>query len=155
MTVQEDNTAERNPPSLSIAEAVIAHAKQQLGKPYKIGTEGPTTFDCSGLVWDCFDANGAGALIGGGRHRARWYDKWFTDHGQFTTDVAEAKRGDLVVYGHPGAIVHMGIYLGPRRKRVISALENPYGVTKHTYNELKSVGGKPLPVAGFCKVTYP
>lgn len=145
---QEDNTAELNPPAIAGVEAVIELANKQLGKPYKIGTEGPDQFDCSGLMWFIFNQNKLGALIGGGRHRARWYAKWFQDAGNFVTDAARAGRGDLVFFGHPDAVTHVGIYLGGKRHRAISALTNPYGVTKHR------IGGITTPVVGFGQVKY-
>ncbi len=144
----EDQTAEKNPPSPALVEAVIATARAQLGKPYKLGTEGPDQFDCSGLIWYVFNQNGAAALIGGGRHRARWYAKWFTEQGMFTTDAQRASRGDLVVFGHPDSITHIGLYLGAPRHRCISALIMPYGVSR------TRIGGITVPVAGFCKVDY-
>lgn len=145
----DSNHAEANPPGLSVVEAVIATAVEQLGKPYRLGTEGPDTFDCSGLIWFAFNTNGAKDLIGGQRRRANWYANWFRSKGQFTTAVNEAKRGDLVVYGTPGERVeHIGIYLGPTRRRAISALVNPWGVTRHRFN------GISVSPVGFCIVDY-
>lgn len=130
-----------------IAEAVIATARAQIGKPYQIGAEGPDKFDCSGLVYYAFNQNGQDALIGGGRHRARWYERWCQAHGQFSPSVGVAERGDLVFYGHD-AVTHIGIYLGPRRQRVISALINPWGVSRHRLN------GITVPVIGFGLIDY-
>ena len=36
------------------ADTVIQCAKEQLGKPYSYGAEGPSSFDCSGLVKYCY-----------------------------------------------------------------------------------------------------
>ena len=36
-------------------ECVIAEARAQFGKPYVLQTEGPDTFDCSGLVQWCYE----------------------------------------------------------------------------------------------------
>lgn len=154
MPVPEDNTAERNPPALALVESIIAYAKMQLGKPYKLGAEGPSWYDCSGLVYDCFLHNNALELIGGGRHRARWYERWFRDNGHFTE--VGAGRGDLIFYGHEaGQATHVGIYLGPPKRRVISALVNPFGVTRHRFNAISTAEGNALPVLGYGHVAYP
>jgi cell wall-associated NlpC family hydrolase len=36
------------------AESAIAFCRAQLGKPYRFGTTGPDTFDCSGLVYAAY-----------------------------------------------------------------------------------------------------
>ena len=107
------------------AEAVIAAARAYLGVPYRIGSEGPNLFDCSGLVYRAFaDANEL-PQIGGARLRAAGYLRWFASHELATTDQAQAVRGDLVIYGNGE---HIGIYLGDGR--VISALVT--GVAVHS-----------------------
>lgn len=131
----------------ALAEAVIETARDQIGKPYRIGAEGPDKFDCSGLVFYIFDENGLDKLIGGRRGRARWYQRWFAAEGRFTKLEREARRGDLVFYGHE-YVTHIGLYLGPRRRRVISALINPWGVTRHGVDRIT------VPVYGFGRVDY-
>ncbi len=121
-------------------ENVITAAKQYLGVPYRLGSEGPDVFDCSGLVFRSFSDVGLVDRIGGARLRAAGYMRWFASRGQMTTDESQAQRGDLVVY-HDGS--HIGIYLGD--DRVISALVNPFGVTVH------SLHGVSLPVTGFLR----
>ncbi|MFD8598176.1 C40 family peptidase [Kitasatospora sp. NPDC059646] len=44
--------------SSSGAEAVVAYARAQLGKPYAWGGTGPAAFDCSGLVLRAWQAAG-------------------------------------------------------------------------------------------------
>ncbi len=63
--------------------------------------------------------------VGGSRLRAAGYLRWFAQHDLLTTDVEQAERGDLVIYGSGE---HIGIYLGDGR--VISALVT--GVTVHS-----------------------
>jgi cell wall-associated NlpC family hydrolase len=136
------------------ASQVIALAKQQIDKPYKMGAEGPNMYDCSGLVWYCFSTLGLVDLIGGGRHRANWYYNWFKDNNQFTTERAQAGNGDLVVYGYPNGVTHIGFYLGEAARRpLISALMNPLGVSR-TWMRLLNEQGKPLPIVGYLKVNY-
>jgi cell wall-associated NlpC family hydrolase len=137
------------------ADAVIATALAQLGKPYKLGTEGPSTFDCSGLVWFCFNLNGLASLIGGARHRANWYYNWFKSQNRFSSNVALAVAGDLIVYGSPDSVTHIGIYRGDGiRRPLVSALTNPFGVSKTRINGLEHTDGSKLPIVGVCKVQY-
>ena len=121
-------------------ENVIAAATQYLGVPYRLGTEGPLLFDCSGLVFRAFSDAGLVDRIGGARLRAAGYMRWFASRGQMTTDELLAQRGDLVIYNNGS---HIGIYLGDGR--AISALINPFGVTVH------SLHGVDLPVTGFLR----
>ncbi len=129
---------------MSLVDDVIANATAKLGAPYVLGTEGPTTFDCSGLMWWCFDQESAGALIGGSRRRAAGYTRWAADNGQFTRDFRRAERGDLLVYEHP--VGHVGIYLGGGE--IISALIPPYGVKRTKYNRIS------VPFYGVILVDY-
>jgi cell wall-associated NlpC family hydrolase len=121
-------------------ENVIAAARQYVGIPYRVGSEGPSLFDCSGLVFRAFSDTGLVDRIGSARLRAAGYMRWFASRGLMTRDESQAQRGDLVVY-HDGS--HIGIYLGDGR--VISALVNPFGVTVH------SLHGVSLPVSGFLR----
>ena len=125
-------------PDQQRVENVIAAAKQYLGVPYRVGSEGPSLFDCSGLVFRAFSDAGLVDRIGGARLRAAGYMRYFASRGLMTTDESQAQRGDLVVYNN-GA--HIGIYLGDGR--AISALLS--GVTVH------SVNGVSLPVTGFLR----
>lgn len=158
--VDDDDTAEANPPSAvrvfpahDPIEVVISTLKDQLGKPYQLGAEGPNKFDCSGLIWYAFNINGIDALIGDGRHRARWYAKWFQNEGNWVTNISEASRGSLVFYGEPNAIVHIAMYLGNRRRMAISAIHPK--VSKHHVNGLVNMQGKILPIAGYGNPAYP
>lgn len=119
------------PPSASAAsdpaQAVIAAARGYLGVPYKLGTEGPRQFDCSGFLFRTFSDVGELPRISGMRLLARGYMRWFVTRGLFTKDVDEARPGDLVVWNMGE---HIGIYLGDGK--AISALVNPYGITIHS-----------------------
>ena len=61
----------------------IAYARAQIGKPYKLGTRGPTTFDCSGLTLQ------AVKLLG-----YNWY------HGATTQWNRGFEPGDPTMYGY-------------------------------------------------------
>jgi cell wall-associated NlpC family hydrolase len=139
---QPPNTPPASNPQLTPeqqrVENVIAAAKQYLGFPYRVGTEGPSQFDCSGLVFRAFSDAGVVDRIGNMRLRAAGYMRWFANRGQMTADVSQAQRGDLVIYNNGS---HVGIYLGDGR--VVSALLT--GVTVHSLN------GVNLPVTGFLR----
>ncbi len=125
------------------AEAVIAAARGYLGHGYELGAEGPKRFDCSGFIYRAFLDAGELPRVGGMRLRAVGYMRWFIARGQFTRDVSDAERGDLVVWDMGE---HIGIYLG--EGKAISALIDPYGVSVH------SLKGIHMPVDYFLKVDW-
>ena len=88
------------PAPSSGAEAAVAEAKRQLGKPYKWGGSGPDSFDCSGLT--------AWAWRAGGRSLPH------SSRAQYSAlphvPPSSAQLGDLFFYGNP--IHHVGIYAG-------------------------------------------
>ncbi len=73
--------------------AVVARAKEQLGKPYKWGAVGPNSFDCSGLVSYCL--TGRNTRLGTTGTFMGW------------TRVSNPQPGDICVNSH-----HTGIYIG-------------------------------------------
>lgn len=89
---------EKKPSPIDIA---IKTAKAQIGKPYRWGSLGPNSFDCSGLV------NFAYGKAGIGLPR--------TSRGMYAAlprvKLSGLKRGDLVFSGW-GRVTHVGIYLG-------------------------------------------
>ncbi len=125
--VTDDATEEETPPGSGQqrVENVIAAARQYLGIAYRVGTEGPSLFDCSGLVFRAFSDASLVDRISGNRLRAAGYMRWFARQGLMTANEEEAQRGDLVVYDQGR---HIGIYLGDGR--TISALLS--GVTVHS-----------------------
>ena len=108
----------------SEADTVRRIARAQIGDAFRMGAEGPSRFDCSGLVYYVFNRAGLVDRIGGRRMTARGYLEWFRARGAVTT--SNPRPGDLVVWERAE---HMGIYLGDGK--AISALVNPYGVTVH------------------------
>ena len=136
-----DQAATGDPAVDARIEAVIAAALAYRGTAYRVGTEGPDTIDCSGLVFRAFSNAAELNQVGGARLRAAGYQRWFAARNLLTTDPAEAERGDLVIFGNG---VHIGIYLGDGR--VISALVT--GVTVH------SLTGITIPPTGFLAVDW-
>lgn len=80
---------------------VIQIAQAQQGKPYVWGASGPDSFDCSGFVYYCY--LNAGFKIQ--RMTAQ-------DYYNSSTPTNNPDIGDLVFFGTPGNIHHIGIYVG-------------------------------------------
>jgi hypothetical protein len=118
-------TAAAPPPTAAatptLADRVIADALRHLNAPYAWGTDGPWTFDCSGLVYRVFADNGLAEMLGGS-HSAYTQYAIFRDRG--LASRSGGRPGDLVVFGHGS---HIGIYLGDGR--VISALVEGVKIT--------------------------
>ncbi|MFD1484399.1 C40 family peptidase [Lacticaseibacillus baoqingensis] len=95
--------AASNTNASSKAAAVIALAKAQLGKPYVWGGKGPSSFDCSGLMYYVF-LNAAGKNIGG-------YTVAQESAGT-RISLSSLRAGDLVFWGSAGATYHVGLYIG-------------------------------------------
>jgi peptidoglycan DL-endopeptidase CwlO len=97
-------TADPPPASGSKVDRAIAYARAQLGEKYKWGGEGPSSWDCSGLVMKSWGAAGVSFP-----HSAS---------AQFTrskrVSVGSIQRGDLVFWskGSAKSIYHVAIYLG-------------------------------------------
>ena len=105
----------------TLAERVIADAMRHLGDPYVWGSSGPSTFDCSGLVYRVFADNGLAAQIHDS-HSA--YEQYAIYRARGLASRSGGEPGDLVVYGGGS---HIGIYLGDGR--VISALVQGVRIT--------------------------
>ena len=88
----------------SFPEKVVTTAKQKLGSPYRYGSSGPNSFDCSGFVYYVFkklDKPIARTSI----------EQSKTEH-KLKRD--ELKVGDIVAFdtAHRGHVNHSGIYIG-------------------------------------------
>jgi hypothetical protein len=114
--------------TVSEANQVIRIARAQLGDRWRFGANGPSTFDCSGLVIFAYRKAGDLALIGNGRYRsaAELY-RYFRVRGK--TSRTRATPGDLVIWGNGR---HIGIYIGGGM--AVSALNS--GVRVHRVNAL-------------------
>ncbi|HEX7165893.1 MAG TPA: NlpC/P60 family protein [Acidimicrobiales bacterium] len=88
------------PPPAAGADAAVAEAKRQIGKPYEWGADGPDSFDCSGLTQWSWRAGGKDLPHSS---RAQW-------SATSRVAISDLRPGDLVFYGDP--IHHVGIYVG-------------------------------------------
>ncbi len=89
----------------------VEFAKRQVlaGKPYVWGDEGPSAFDCSGLVYAAYKSAGLGWPIWDRLNSGLYYT--------YTKQIplAEMQPGDLLFYSYKGTIStihHMSIYAG-------------------------------------------
>lgn len=102
------NTNSGNAPS-----SVVSVALAQVGKPYIFSTEGPDSFDCSGLVVYSYAQVGYSLP-----HSSQAQYNLVRNKGHLVYSVSNLKPGDLVFWGSGGsgsAIYHVGIYIGGGR----------------------------------------
>lgn len=88
---------------------IVDIAKNYLGVPYKYGTNGPSSFDCSGFTSYVFKSAGY-SISRSSKDQARDGEK---------VSKADLKAGDLVFFDTTGKIdgniTHVGIYIGDGR----------------------------------------
>jgi cell wall-associated NlpC family hydrolase len=91
----------------SVALAAITYACKQLGLPYQWGGNGPADgdhgFDCSGLTTAAYAAAGVSLT----RTAQTQYDA-----GPKVRAGQPLLPGDLVFFGTPGHVHHVGLYIG-------------------------------------------
>jgi len=110
----------------SDAAHVLELARRQLGKPWRFGAEGPDAFDCSGLIWYVFKENGLRDRIGDKRRGATGYLNWFKANGRISTNLADARAGDILIWGGGK---HAGLYISGNW--AISSLNTRYDIRIH------------------------
>lgn len=91
-------SAGRTAYSLSTSELIYDGIMARYGKPYRYGSTGPNTFDCSGFVWSVFQDAGIGFT------RASARSLWAQSEPVYGDD--RFKFGTLVFFNNLG---HMGI----------------------------------------------
>jgi cell wall-associated NlpC family hydrolase len=82
----------------SIERVLLGEIEERLGTPYRMGSEGPTRYDCSGFVWSVFQSAG----IGFERGSARTFWSQFEPVGE----GEQYKFGTLVFFN---GLRHVGI----------------------------------------------
>lgn len=105
----------------SNVDAVVNLAKQQVGKKYVWGAEGPDTFDCSGLVQYVYQKAAGKSLP------RTTYDQ--VNAGQ-TVALNALKKGDLVFWGSETQPYHVAIYIG--NNQIVNAATPEQGVILQT-----------------------
>nr|WP_227662619.1 MULTISPECIES: NlpC/P60 family protein [Listeria]UCK61645.1 cell wall-associated hydrolase [Listeria ivanovii]UCK61769.1 cell wall-associated hydrolase [Listeria seeligeri]UCK61909.1 cell wall-associated hydrolase [Listeria seeligeri] len=123
------------------AQDIVNTAKAQIGKPYKWGASGPSSFDCSGLVHYVFSVkNGYGSLLGSRTTAQGYWNK--NIHRIYSNPIA----GDLVFFHHSGStsVTHVGIMINSTQ-----FVEAPRPGTNVKIMNLK---GYSLPVTGFERI---
>ncbi len=88
------------PPASGSAAMAVQTAMGQIGKPYRWGGNGPSSFDCSGLTRYAWVAAGVSLP-----HSSAAQKRVLP-----SVPIDQLKPGDLVFYGHP--VHHVGIYIG-------------------------------------------
>ncbi|MFA7386286.1 MAG: C40 family peptidase [Thiohalobacteraceae bacterium] len=113
-------------PADAVRMTVVETAQQMIGRPYRIGGDGPRGFDCSGLTRYAYGRAGIALPR--------------TSAAQFSTARpiarSDVRPGDLLFFNINGQRAsHVGIYVGEGRfihapstgKRVsVESLDNPY-----------------------------
>jgi cell wall-associated NlpC family hydrolase len=82
---------------IDLVNTVLAVARKQLGKPYRYGSVGPSSFDCSGFTRFVYAAAGVHLPHNSSAQYAS------TQH----VSLDKLKPGDLVFFPH-----HVGLYIG-------------------------------------------
>ena len=90
-------------PKSAKAEAALKVAKAQLGKPYRWGATGPSSFDCSGLMYYSYKNGAKVKLPRTSREQSKFGKK---------VSKSELKPGDLVFFGRGSSVSHVGMYVG-------------------------------------------
>ena len=116
----------------SVSNAAIADiALKQTDKPYVLGGNGPSSFDCSGLAYY--------AMTNAGFNVPRYSASAYSNMSSWTkiTNTGSLQKGDLVFFRSDTSsyISHMGIYIGDRQfvhassgqgKVMVSSIDNVY-----------------------------
>ena len=103
--VAAEQIAAEQPP-MSRADSLIAYASTFLGKPYKLGAEGPAFYDCSSFVRAAF--RGIGIELPR-RTVSQILEGDGVCEGMSAVDQQEIRRGDIVLFGkRAGGIKDVG-----------------------------------------------
>ncbi|OMH32481.1 C40 family peptidase [Tersicoccus sp. Bi-70] len=104
---------------------MVAYALSKVGGTYVWGGNGPVGFDCSGLVQQAFRAAGIDVPRGG-------TDQFWA--APTRVPLAQARYGDLLVFGDGPGFYHIAIYLG--NNKVVHALNPTQGIMVNDLSEL-------------------
>jgi cell wall-associated NlpC family hydrolase len=105
----------------SSAAKAVRLAREQIGKPYVWGDEGPGRFDCSGLAWYAWSHAG----LTWERMTARDEYAWLAARGAALPRGATLQPGDLVFYDTYRPFGHVTIVSAPGRMVEASTHSRP------------------------------
>jgi len=110
-------------------QVAVSFAESQIGKPYQWAGAGPATYDCSGLSMVSWAK--AGVML---PHSAQ-------DQYDLTkrVSIADLLPGDLVFFGTPTDVYHVGIYVGD--DEMVDAPETGEDVMTQSIFELNLLSG--------------
>jgi peptidoglycan DL-endopeptidase CwlO len=93
---------DRTAAASAAGSSVVAEAARHVGKPYRYGATGPSSFDCSGFVQYVFGRVGVSVPRTSGQQAAA------------ARSVARGSEqlGDLIIFRSGGSVTHVGIYAG-------------------------------------------
>ena len=135
----ELNTSSSNPVNRSgkrtqLLSNIGTVTSKYIGRPYRSGSTGPNSFDCSGFVTYIFNQYYADYL----KEKQIHLPRRSSDMANIGTNVSksELEPGDLVFFnnGRGGAINHVGIFIG-EEKFIHSAYSNRRGIVISSLNE--------------------
>lgn len=110
------------------AQQAVNYALAQVGKGYVMGTTGPSTFDCSGLMYAAYKQVGISLPR--------------TSQSQFSAGTSVSKGdlqpGDLIFYY--GGITHVGMYIG--NGQIVHAANPRSGVVTAGVNSMPYQGAR-------------
>ena len=119
VTSENTNTASESTTNANF-QSLYSTLSEQVGKSYVWGATGPNSFDCSGLVYYCFNKSGTKTI-----------DR-LTAQGYYNacTKIKESDRqpGDLIFWADGGKVYHVAVYVGDGLQ--ISAENSNIGVVK-------------------------
>ena len=98
---------------VAASSIVVAFARSHLRAPYRHAATGPSSFDCSGLMWRVFKEAGLSGKVTSRSARGIYLS--YRAHG--LASRTNPQVGDLVIWGRGS---HVGVYIG--RGYAISAL---------------------------------
>lgn len=101
-------------------ENLYSVLKQQLGKRYVWGATGPNSFDCSGLVYYCFNKSNTKKIP---RLTAQGYYESCTK-----VSSKNKQAGDLIFWAKEGRVYHVAVFIG--NGMMIGAQNPQIGVVK-------------------------
>lgn len=134
---------------------IVNFAERQEGKAYRHATQGPDTYDCSGLVWAAYNAAGLSDAIGGRSSTTGWWNSGRGVPGAVNSGATslffvpkdQLKIGDMVFfdnYTSDEQPAHMGLFYGDGQMIVATHTGSTIQVQSISESGLTFMGGMRL-----------